>query len=156
MIRRPCLVAVLTAFLVISGASPSPAQTAPTASAGQPSDFFRAQWPALRTALLSGNNEQLAALTRVPLEVRGVDDSIPIRKITEDKLALVIDQVLSQDSGTSLRERVTNRTLVERLSDIDRTTRAVSMTDKVSRVGPFQFQKMGPGWKLVRVYLEED
>jgi hypothetical protein len=113
---------------------------------------FSTFWSTFRTATLGDNVDQVASMTRFPLEVRGPDDADPIVNEGRDSFDGVLAQVMNQDSGV-LAEGETVRQYVQRTDDIGE--RNVEPDGHAARVGDFVFERVGDRWMLVRVYLAE-
>jgi hypothetical protein len=113
---------------------------------------FSTFWSAFRTAVLGDNVDQVASMTRFPLEVRGPDDADPIVKEGRDAFGRVLAQVMNQDSGVRA-EGETVRQYLQRTNDIGEAN--VEPDGHAARVGDFVFERVGDRWMLVRVYLAE-
>lgn len=113
---------------------------------------FATFWPPFRAALLADDIATVASATRFPLEVRGELDSSPVRRITKDDLGPVLRRTLDADSGLSLRDTLTNRDMVKRVTDLGQATVGVTVRRDTARVGAFDFARGAKGWRLVRLY----
>ncbi len=95
-------------------------------------------------------------MARLPLEVRGELDHDPIRRAARSELPTLLAGVLAADTGLSLRERVTNRMLVERIGPQPRSMPGVALAAGSARIGAFAFERTAAGWRLHRIYVPND
>ena len=121
-------------------------------SASPPAEDFSTFWNAFRTAALADMVDQVASMTRFPLEVRGPDDTDPVVTRTQDSFAGLLVHVMSQDSGVRA-EAETVRQFLERTHDLAEPH--LEPDGRAARVGDFVFERVGDRWMLVRVYLAE-
>lgn len=117
---------------------------------------FEVFWPRFREALLQGNYEVVTSMTQIPLEVRGELDTDAIRSAEPSELRSVLMRALASDSGLSLRGRLTNRSLVERVTSPLQPAPGVAVTPQSARIGAFGFEHHATGWRLQRVFLSAD
>jgi hypothetical protein len=151
------LIAGIWAFWTL--AAPVAANATPMSSASLTSNHqsdFSEFWLDFRRALLSADATTLERMTRFPLKVRGELDSDPVRHVARRELQIIFDRVLTADSGTSARERISNRLLVERTESLVGTVRGVAVSADTARVGPFSFRRGSNGWQLEQIYLGGD
>lgn len=122
-------------------------------SASPPStEEFSTFWSTFRTAALGDNVDQVASMTRFPLEVRGPDDGDPVISEGRDSFGRVLAQVMNQDSGVRA-EGETVRQYLQRTEDVGEGR--VEPDGRLARVGDFVFERVEDRWMLVRVYLAE-
>jgi hypothetical protein len=150
-----CAAALLLGFVgAVSFAPTAPAQ--PEAATTKAVPQFDQFWARFRRALLTGDMEAVAAVTRLPLEVRGELDTDPAYRASRAALAGVLTRALNADTGLSLRQHVTNRALIERVETPTSPMPGVSVGATSARVGAFAFKRSGLEWQLCRVYLSGD
>lgn len=150
-----CAAALLLGFVgAVSFAPTAPAQ--PAAATTKTVPQFDQFWAGFRRAVLTGDTEAVAGVTRFPLEVRGELDTDPMRRASRAALAGVLTRALNADTGLSLRRHLTNRALIEGIETPIRPTRGVSVGATTARVGAFAFERSGTEWQLYRIYLSGD
>ncbi|RYG46687.1 MAG: hypothetical protein EOO01_15845 [Chitinophagaceae bacterium] len=95
----------------------------------------------------------MADLTKLPLEVKGVDDSEPVVHYGSDELNTIfpklLSQVVYQSNGDDLLE-TTMGEIVKKMEKVTYDPKATSI-----RIEQFQFNVVNGKWLLVRAYLEE-
>ena len=82
-----------------------------------PPPAFSTFWNEFRPAVLAGLVDEVASMTRFPLEVRGPDDADPVVTKDRDSFGGVLEQVMNQDSGVRA-EGETVRQYLQRMDDI--------------------------------------
>lgn len=153
------LLLALALASVCSGAPQAAAQVSPNggpARSGRHAQSFDAFWPAFRAAILAGDMEAVAGMTRLPIEVRGELDREPVRRAARSEMPRLLERALASDTGLSLRAPLTNRKLIERLEPPVQVTHGVVWTEDSARVGAFAFGRTNAGWRLQQVYLPSD
>ncbi|MBD0273041.1 MAG: hypothetical protein ICV73_14080 [Acetobacteraceae bacterium] len=150
---------LLALALACAGAPHAAAQVSPSSGpvrSESRAQSFDAFWPAFRAAVLSGDVDAVAGMTRFPLEVKGELDRDPVRLVTRSELPRLLERALAADSGLSLREPLTNRRLVERTEPPVQPARGVAVSPDAARIAAFVFGRTNAGWRLQRVYLPDD
>lgn len=114
---------------------------------------FPSYWSEFRVAVLENDYKKLENLTRFPLEVKGVDDSIPVVHYKQDEFKEVFEKIIKQTiyqphNGeyieTDMRT-VVNKTDV--VPDIQK--------DQEYQLEQLVFENIDGRWYLTRAYLEE-
>ena len=114
---------------------------------------FQPFWNKFRAASLANDYATLATLTKFPLEVKGVDDSVPDEKYKKEQLSAIFPNLMSQPVFLPKDNDVVETNLREALTKTEKVE--YKNTDKEIRVEQFQFQLINGKWLLVRAYLEE-
>ena len=127
--------------------------TSISCSAKPPPSDFQSFWSIFRAASLANDYTTLITLTKFPLEVKGVDDSVPVKKYEKAQLNTIFPKLLSQPVFLPKDNDVVETTLRETLTKTEKVE--YKPTDKEIRVEQFQFQFIDGKWLLVRAYLEE-
>ncbi|HVK99353.1 MAG TPA: hypothetical protein VM553_06040 [Dongiaceae bacterium] len=114
---------------------------------------FQSFWTQFRKAALASDYTALEKMSKMPLEVKGVDDSMPSQQLDSAKLKQVFPALLAQKiyryEGDELSE-LTLRQVLEQTSSVKAQADA-----KDARVEQFEFAKTDGQWRLIRAYLEE-
>ena len=122
-------------------------------SAESPQSDFQPFWSKFRAASLANDYATLATLTKFPLEVKGVDDSVAVKKYQKEQLNTIFPKLISQTVFLPKDNDVVETKLREVLTKTEKVE--YKTTDKEIRVEQFQFQLINGKWLLVRAYLEE-
>jgi len=122
-------------------------------NAESPQSDFQSFWNKFRAASLANDYTTLATLTKLPLEVKGVDDSVPIRKYEKAQLNTIFPKLMSQPVLLPKDNDVVETNLREILNKTEKVE--YNNTDKEIRVEQFQFQLINGKWFFVKAYLEE-
>ena len=122
-------------------------------SAESPQSDFQPFWNKFRAASLANDYATLATLTKFPLEVKGVDDSVAVKKYQKEQLNTIFPKLISQPVFLPKDNDVVETNLREVLTKTEKVE--YKTTDKEIRVEQFQFQLIDGKWLLVRAYLEE-
>ena len=134
---------ILVIFLVVSA----------SCSAEPPQSDFQFFWNKFRAASLANDYATLTTLTKFPLEVKGVDDSIPVKKYRKEQLNTIFPKLMSQPVFLPKDNDVVETNLREVLTKMEKVE--YKTTDKEIRVEQFKFQLIKGKWLLVKAYLEE-
>jgi hypothetical protein len=130
-----------------TGAPPTHESTL-TAAQGESFERF---WAAFRQAILAGDREKVASVTRFPFETRGPSDDDPVRKHNRAAFPALLDSLLAQQSGSV--SGGTTRQLIERTTTPSQ--RNVAPGAKEARVGRFSFENVDGRWWFTRAYTTE-
>lgn len=131
--------------------------TGALAQGGQPgSAAARAEaarfWTTFREAALSLDEVRLAALTRLPLQLRGTVDGEPVRRVQRRHLLPVLKQLLAEESaGPGGGPARSQRAWIERKATLGASD---WLAADLIRVQQMEFQRIGGRWYLVRVYAD--
>lgn len=130
-----------------SGAAPPAEASIATAQ----TESFERFWQAFRQAILAGDRNTIAAVTRFPFETRGPSDDDPVGKRDRAGFPALLDSLLAQESGMGDSE--TTRQFIERTTTL--TERNVAPGAKEARVGDFFFVNTDGRWWFARAYTDE-
>lgn len=122
------------------------------AGTARAADGFDAFWEGFRNALLEMDIDTLRDASRLPVELRGELDRSPVLRVGVAGLQLRLEEVLQADSGLSLRQPTSNRSMVERWTAPLPTGPGLMIGAETARVGAFGFARTSEGWRLVRLY----
>jgi hypothetical protein len=118
------------------------------------SGAFPEFWASFRQAALEKDYEALKSYSKMPLELHGVDDALPVRKISEEKFSKVFRQILEQPVYSFKGDDLVEKPLIEILKGKTSVDKDFRMDAGEVRVENFVFDKVGKDWKLIRAYLE--
>lgn len=121
-------------------------------TASQDGDF-QSFWVEFRRASLAGDLAAIEKMAKMPLEVRGADDSMAVRMCDAKMLAEVFPAILAQTIYRYQGDEVTElslRVVLEKTPAV-----AIQEGQNEVRVEQFEFGQVDGRWRLVRAYLEE-
>ncbi len=118
----------------------------------QPQSFYEF-WGHFQSGVLTGNKEQVAAVTFFPFKTRGMLDSDPVRLHDRRSFDELFDRLLAQDSGLQ-KEPEPMRDLIQR-TDFSQP-KPVKKHNSRERIGTFVFQRLDNRWRFVMAYLDEE
>ncbi|WP_224984844.1 hypothetical protein [Geomonas agri] len=112
-------------------------------------------WSRFRQAVLSGDSDRVAAMTKLPLWVRGPDDSDPVMYYGRQDFARVLKRLLNQEVSFLKDGKVISRTMLEVIKEKrNLSSKDLQVPDSLS-VELFYFQKVVGIWVFTRGYLED-
>lgn len=120
-------------------------------------ESFTDFWACFRHAVTAGDRVAVANMTQFPLETRGPDDTDPIFRVTRDEFeSYVFDKAMTQiHDSVVIGGALVNITLAQAIKE----KRTIEPGDLQSSGFSFflsmQFRQIDGGWKLTRIYLEE-
>ena len=141
MLGRLTVVAIwLTLALATSAEAKSDAQ-----------DF----WSRFRQAVLSGKSDRVAAMTKLPLWVRGPDDSDPVVYYGRQDFDRVLKRLLNQEVTILKDGKISSTTMLKVIREKRDLSSKDLQTPNSLSVELFYFEKIAGRWIFTRGYLEE-
>jgi hypothetical protein len=125
------------------------------ANAGDPLVYANAFWRTFRQAVVGGNTAAIASMTRFPFEVRGVDDSGPVKRYNRQKFPVKYKQVVSQRVVVMAGKDVLEKTMLQVIKEKKDLSAADMATPDFFTVELFTFHLIKGRWLFTRAYLEE-
>lgn len=112
-------------------------------------------WSQFRQAVLDGNSEKVASMTRFPLWVRGPDDSDPVMYYDKKSFPQIFTRLLNQEVLYLSAGEVRSKTMLQVVKDKKQIAASDYLTDTVINVGQFEFERIKGRWLFTRAYLEK-
>jgi len=112
-------------------------------------------WRMFRQAVLHRNNGQIASMTRFPFEVRGPDDSDPVRFFERKAFPDLYKQVVSQQVFVLSDGNFIAKTMLQLIKEKKEITSVDYLIPTSFTVHEFEFQLINGHWLFTRAYLEE-
>ncbi|QWV98220.1 hypothetical protein KP005_02705 [Geomonas nitrogeniifigens] len=112
-------------------------------------------WNRFREAVLSGDSERVAALTKFPLWVRGPDDSDPVVYYGRKDFDKILKRLLNQEVSTWVDGKVVVQNMREIIREKHRITPKELRTPRDLSIELLQFEKTDGKWLFTRGYLED-
>jgi len=117
-----------------------------------PIGTFQDFWLEFRRAVLVGDKEHVAALTRFPFHIRGPLDTDSVVAYDRQAFLGIVDRLLEQDPGLRPEpERM--RDLIDRTDSV--TSRHLGDGGRTARIGVFVFERGPDGWRFSRAYVDQ-
>lgn len=137
---------VLTLFLIMFTES---------CTASDNKTSYQVFWEGFRSAVLSNDTRYLAENSYFPLELKGVDDGLPVVLLNQELFKENLLKVLNQSVVVMDGEDV----IIKSTKDIIKSTKLLTtehlLTKNSFRVDQLLFEFKNNRWYLVRMYLEE-
>lgn len=141
MLRRFAVIAML--FLLASTV---------TAEADSDVQLF---WSRFRAAALSGDSSRVAGMTKLPLWVRGPDDSDPVVYYERKDFNRILKRLLNQEVLLLKDGKVLTTSMRQVINEKHRIIAGDLTTPYQFSIELFMFQKMNGKWLFTRGYLED-
>jgi hypothetical protein len=125
---------------------------ASAAEIGSSGDQF---WHNFRQAVLANNVDQVSSLTRFPFEVRGPDDSDPVKNYNRKSFGGIFKRVVVQPVLLPIKGKFITKSMLQVIDDKKEITDKDYMTPEAFQVEQFEFQRISGQWFFTRAYLEE-
>ncbi len=116
-------------------------------------DFDR-YWNRFRQAVINGETDTIASMTRLPLWVRGPDDSDPVVYYDRKEFKSILNSLLNQEVSLLIGDRVICKTMLKVIKEKKQITEKDFTTASVVSVELFEFEKVNGKWLFTRGYLE--
>lgn len=120
-----------------------------------PDPAFQAYWSEFRSAVMSGDRQKVAALTRFPFEVRGTHDSDPVVRLSRESFTKNVDRLLEERVHTVSGQRLASRSMREVIAGKPSAAARDLLSARVARVEQFEFVKVDDRWLFATAYAEE-
>lgn len=113
-------------------------------------------WGEFRRAVVSGDIEKVAAMTRFPFSVSGVVDSYPVRYYGPKKFKAMLKTLLNQHVVVSSpSEKAEIKTMLQVISEKKQVAPVDFQTPKIMRVELFRFDNIDGRWMFTKAFQEE-
>lgn len=126
-----------------------------TANAADNLEEAKTFWKSFRRSVLTGKTVDIASMARFPFEVRGVDDSDPVKRYSRQKFPLVFNQVLSQHVFVMSGKEIVEKTMLQVIKEKTDLTASDFATPDFFTVELFSFHLIKGRWLFTRAYLED-
>lgn len=113
-------------------------------------------WKAFREAVLVNNEKKLLAMTKLPLEVRGLSDTDPAKYYSRKQFSPIFRKLLMQQELLPVKGRLVTKTMLGLIYEKKDLGPQDLLTPDFFRFYQFEFHFMKGKWLLTRVYLEEE
>lgn len=109
-------------------------------------------WNEFKKAAMKDDYFRLESLVRFPLEVLGVDDSMPARQITKEEFPDAFRPILEQEQYDLDGNTPAGKKVADIIAGTDE--KDIEIMKNTFRVSQLEFEKIAGRWLLVRAYLE--
>jgi hypothetical protein len=125
------------------------------AYAGEGRGDANGAWHIFRQAVINGDSDQAATMTKFPLEVRGEDDSDPVRYYDRKNFSVVFLKLISQQKVLLKGNGLVRRPVVELVKEkLDLVEKDFQSSNQF-RVYDFVFTRTKGRWSFVVGYLAD-
>jgi len=112
-------------------------------------------WGGFREAILSGDSNRVAAMTKLPLWVRGPDDSDPVVYYGRKDFDRVLKRLLNQKVSIWKGGKVTTTNMLKVIKEKRELSSKDLQAPNSLSVELFYFEKVAGRWFFTRGYLED-
>lgn len=112
-------------------------------------------WRSFRQAVMNQDHARLSALTRFPFEVRGPDDSDPVKRFDRKGFKRILRRVLAQPVFVELDGKSVTKSMLEIVEEKAELKPSDYHNPSYVQVEQFEFQRINGHWAFTRAYLEE-
>ncbi|TGU73897.1 hypothetical protein E4633_00020 [Geomonas terrae] len=112
-------------------------------------------WNTFREAALRGDSARVAAMTKLPLWVRGPDDSDQVVHYGRKDFDKILKKLLNQEVLVVKDEKVLTTNMLKIINDKRSITARDLKTPDLFSVELFTFEKKNGNWLFTRGYLED-
>ena len=112
-------------------------------------------WHKFRQAVLANKVDQVSSLTRFPFEVRGPDDSDPVKNYNRKSFGGIFKRVVVQPVLLPSKGKFITKSMLQVVDEKTEITDKDYMTPEAFQVEQFEFQRIRGQWFFTRAYLEE-
>ncbi|MBU0699826.1 hypothetical protein KKE26_00780 [bacterium] len=117
-------------------------------------------WSTFRQAVLDNNRNKVICMTRFPFEVRGPDDSDPVKHYSRKEFLVIYGRLLAQSELLPSGEKdvwkwKSMRRLIIENNKIPPEDRLSPDFIRFYQFHQFEFQRIKGRWFFTRAYLEE-
>lgn len=126
-----------------------------TASAAEIEVSGNQFWHKFRQAVLANKVDQISSLTRFPFEVRGPDDSDPVKNYNRKSFGGIFKRVVVQPVLLPSNGNFITKSMLQVIDDKKEITDKDYMIPEAFQVEQFEFQRIRGQWFFTRAYLEE-
>lgn len=136
---------LLPLILLISGAC----------SAEESDTGLQSFWADFRQAVLDNDKDKIASMTHFPFEVRGPDDSDPVKHYDRTGFLAIYERLVVQRIYLASAGQFVSKSMRELIGGKSEITPGDFLTKNVIRFQQFEFERIKGRWRFTRAYLEE-
>jgi len=112
-------------------------------------------WSTFRQAVLDNNKEKIVAMTRFPFEVRGPDDSDPLKHYDRKGFLAIYERLVAQPVFLPSDGKIISKSMRQLIGEKKEITPADYLTSDSIQFHQFEFKRIKGKWFFTRAYLEE-
>ncbi len=112
-------------------------------------------WQAFRHAVIDNQKEEIAAMTLLPFEVRGPDDSDPVKKLNQRDFLAVYERLVAQSVFLPSGDQIVPKSMRQLIGETKRLSKEDYVTPDMIQFHQFEFMLIDGRWRFTRAYLEE-
>lgn len=112
-------------------------------------------WSTFRQAVLDNDKGRLAGMTRFPFEVRGPDDSDPVRQYDAKGFLAIYERLVAQPVFLPREGKIVSKSMRQLIDEKKEITPDDYLTSDSIQIHQFEFERIKGKWLFTRAYLEE-
>jgi hypothetical protein len=124
------------------------------ASAQQEEGSFQDFWSGFRSAVINGDKEKIASMTKFPFEVRGPNDSDPVIRHNRKSFMKIYEYLLTQQVYSFDGARANSKSMREIIESQTKIANSNILAEDFIRIEQFTFTKVKNRWLFTRAYIE--
>lgn len=112
-------------------------------------------WRQFRQAVVNNDKEKVADMAQFPLEVRGVDDSNPVKQYDRAGFLAIYERLVAQPVYLPSAGQIVAKSMRAVMAEKAEIVAEDFLADNAFRIEQFEFERFEGGWRFTRAYLEE-
>jgi hypothetical protein len=108
-----------------------------------------------RQAVMDNAIDKIALMTHFPFEVRGPDDSDPVKTYDRTGFASIYKRLVTQTAYLPSAGQIISKSMQELIRGKKVITQADFLDENMMRFQQFEFTRIKGRWWFTRAYLEE-
>ena len=112
-------------------------------------------WQTFRKAVLDNQKEKIVTMTLLPFEVRGPDDSDPVKKLNQQDFLAAYERLVAQSVFLPNDDKIIPKSMRQLIGETKELSKKDYLTQDLIQFHQFEFMRIGGHWRFTRAYLEE-
>jgi hypothetical protein len=112
-------------------------------------------WHGFRQAVVDNQKEKIVTMTRLPFEVRGPDDSDPVKKLNQRDFLDVYERLVAQSVFLPSGDKIIPKSMRQLIGETTELSNKDFLTPDLIQFHQFEFMRIDDRWCFTRAYLEE-
>jgi hypothetical protein len=112
-------------------------------------------WSEFRQAVLDNDRDKIVSMTNFPFEVRGPEDSDPVKRYENKDFPAIFGQLVAQQVFFPSAGRIVSKSMQQLIDEKKEITQGDFMAPDLIQFNQFEFERINGRWLFTRAYLEE-